>query len=420
MSSSTPDAAAALQADPVSAAYALVFPEGARALSPDDLQRWHSQGFKLDDALRIALAQQTGGPCGVLAAVQAAMLCRLLFGSGPGQAPSSNSASTSASGAAGAGAGSELGRAVAAALRDPGFVSEEVLSETDRRDALIGGMTDILFQALPEDTSGEGGAFPTLVTVRNPQGATPAERFAVQSGENNPALRTRAGVSKFLRSHFPELRSDLGVLMFVLSVVLSRGTRRCRDDMDDIDGALTGEFGHCSQEMLNLLLTGAATSQVLDGIVDLAESGMKLHGVLARPQVGYLSLLESLRYTTVGSYYKSPVLPIWVVGSETHYTVLFAADPDADKHSDAEVLLNTCKRAFQARDAHESGFIATADLQQVLLDLGLEQGKSSDEVAAITKKCEMPDAGIILWADFFREVAPLMRGGGRGHRGQCP
>ena len=49
-----------------------------------------------------------------------------------------------------------------------------------------------------------------------------------------------------------------GVLLFVLSLALSRGVARLKSEMDDTDSRLTSQFGHCSQELLNLLLTGQA------------------------------------------------------------------------------------------------------------------------------------------------------------------
>ena len=51
--------------------------------------------------------------------------------------------------------------------------------------------------------------------------------------------------------------------------------------------------------MLNLLLVGAATSNVFDGARDLG-GGFVLRGVPCRPAVGLLSELESLRYLQVG------------------------------------------------------------------------------------------------------------------------
>ena len=50
---------------------------------------------------------------------------------------------------------------------------------------------------------------------------------------------------------------------------------------------------------------------------------LSCHGIQARPAVGYLSALEALRYCEVGGYYKTPRFPIWVVGSTSHFSVLF-------------------------------------------------------------------------------------------------
>ena len=58
----------------------LVWPIGT--LSANDIQRWHNQGFVFNDELggRFGLKQSSGGPCGVLAAVQAFMVKYMAFG----------------------------------------------------------------------------------------------------------------------------------------------------------------------------------------------------------------------------------------------------------------------------------------------------------------------------------------------------
>lgn len=83
-----------------------------------------------------------------------------------------------------------------------------------------------------------------------------------------------------------------------------------------------GQFGHCTQELMNLLLTGKATSNVFDGDMFIHE--MKVKGILAQADVGYLTQLESYQYCQVGSYLKVPKYPIWVIGSTSHFTVLFS------------------------------------------------------------------------------------------------
>jgi hypothetical protein len=51
--------------------------------------------------------------------------------------------------------------------------------------------------------------------------------------------------------------------------------------------------------MVNLLLTGRATSNVFDGSRELGDSGLMLKGVQRQNDIGYLSQLEALRYCQV-------------------------------------------------------------------------------------------------------------------------
>jgi hypothetical protein len=67
-----------------------------------------------------------------------------------------------------------------------------------------------------------------------------------------------------------------------------------------------GNFGHCTQELLNLLLVGQASSNVFDGSVPLGDStaaassdSVMLRGIPARAPVGYLTQVEALRYCQV-------------------------------------------------------------------------------------------------------------------------
>jgi hypothetical protein len=46
----------------------------------------------------------------------------------------------------------------------------------------------------------------------------------------------------------------------------------------------------------------------------------ELRGLIKQSDVGFLALLEHLRYCEVGSFFKNPKHSVWVVGSETHLT----------------------------------------------------------------------------------------------------
>merc|ERR1711957_295127 len=66
-----------------------------------------------------------------------------------------------------------------------------------------------------------------------------------------------------------------------------------------------------------------------------------LQGAPRRAPVGFLSLFEAFKCIEVGSRYKGPSCPVWIVCAESHYTVLFAADSTTDpKNSERRVDLH--------------------------------------------------------------------------------
>jgi hypothetical protein len=96
---------------------------------------------------------------------------------------------------------------------------------------------------------------------------------------------------------------------------------------------LLDRHGYMSQEGVNLLLLGRAHSNVFDGKKvmgdDTAQASLDavtLVGVPRRARVGFLSLQEAFGYFEVGKRFKEPQCPVWVVYSESHYSVLFGRD----------------------------------------------------------------------------------------------
>lgn len=69
--------------------------------------------------------------------------------------------------------------------------------------------------------------------------------------------------------------------------------------MDDCTACFAGEHGYCSQELVNLLLTGQAVTNVFNGEQDCG--GKVLKGIQSRARVGLLTLLEWHRYETCSS-----------------------------------------------------------------------------------------------------------------------
>lgn len=64
--------------------------------------------------------------------------------------------------------------------------------------------------------------------------------------------------------------------------------------MDEADNKLMGAHCYCTQEMVNLLLTGLAASNVFNGVIELGEGGTStiLRGISSRSDIGLMSLFE--------------------------------------------------------------------------------------------------------------------------------
>jgi hypothetical protein len=142
---------------------------------------------------------------------------------------------------------------------------------------------------------------------------------------------------KLLLTHSMQLLEPKGngLVLFVLSVVFTRGIDRIQSERDSVTGSiekLIGGHDYCTQDLVNLLLCGQACSnvfdgnQVLDGKSESDPSAVILKGIPSRCDVGFLSLFEAYDYMVVGSNLKTPFHNIWVICSESHYSVLFC-DP---------------------------------------------------------------------------------------------
>ena len=184
--------------------------------------------------------------------------------------------------------------------------------------------------------------------------------------------------------------------------------------MDDPKTTITSQFGHSSQELINLLLTGQAVSNVFDNSITISAE-YKCRGIQRRPAIGYLSQLESLRHCEVGGYYKSPLLPIWIIGSTSHFSVLFG-DERCLKESSSDLLLEQCRRAFKKVEGGGDGFILAGNLGQVVDELDLRGKLGGDNgVHTLQAVLEVQGAGIILWDDFWKKASRLMTGSSLEH-----
>lgn len=92
--------------------------------------------------------------------------------------------------------------------------------------------------------------------------------------------------------------------------------------MDFENCSLIGQHGYCSQELVNLLAIGSAISNTFDNEISL--DGKILKGIPSKCDIGLLSLFEHYDSIKVGSFLKSPKYPVWIVCSESHFSVLFS------------------------------------------------------------------------------------------------
>ena len=371
--------------------------------SPAALKQWHSQGICLgslahemsraassdDSGAAVAvpfgagILQEQGGPCAVLAAAQGFLLRRLLFdpdASRPQPEPAWRDA-----------AGDE-----------PLLPSDELAT-----DALLSGLTDMLWGAAtarrshppPPDAPPPRCVVALLPAEQLPFGGSPAElRAALLLPSARVVAESWGATRDALRQRLPALEAEHGALSFLYSAVLSRGVERFRRERDDGDEPLLHPtFGYCAQEVLNLLLTGFGVSNVFDGNRDLG--GMVMRGISARPKIGILSELEALRYVEVarpepsnpllhrsthrsthpviapcprrldtgrrlcaaqvGSLFKQPTHPLWVVASESHYSLLFSLSGAVQHTSPLATLEEGLLRAFSAYDSEGNGFVSS-------------------------------------------------------------
>lgn len=379
--------------------FSMVFGSG---VSKGILAQWSNQGirFSPDEETSMGLVQHEGGPCGVLAAIQAFVLKYLLFF--PQElvkgVPHTSTISVS----------KRLQETQDSMSNIFGSLTEETKSR-----ALVRSMCEILFlcgsnnsatiaslRIFNRQIEGKDEGSKDEIVARSLDG------FSIESGSDLQKVLTVSTFTSLesamqrLEEMIPIFRSRLGALLFLLSALLSRGLETVQADRDDPSQPLvTAPFGHASQEIVNLLLSGMAVANVFDGKMDLG-GGMFVKGILTPVEVGFLTLLESLNFCKVGQSLKSPKWPIWVVGSESHYTVLFALDPRVQDENEFEGRETTIRRAFDAQDqSGGGGFISVEGFHQVLKD-----AKVNLPTETVNRLC---GSGFIVWSEFWQVLLDL-------------
>uniref|UniRef100_A0A8C8ZUW0 Ubiquitin carboxyl-terminal hydrolase MINDY n=1 Tax=Prolemur simus TaxID=1328070 RepID=A0A8C8ZUW0_PROSS len=255
-------------------------------------EEWKLQSFSFNNtaSLKYGIVQKKGGPCGVLAAVQGSVLQKLLF---EGDS-----------------------RANCARGLQP--------SDAHRTRCLTLAIADIVWRA--------GGRERAVVTLASgTQQFSPTGKYKADGVLETLTLHSLTCYEElvtFLQQSIHQFEvGPYGCILLTLSAILSRSVELIRQDFDVPTNHLIGAHGYCTQELVNLLLTGKAVSNVFNDVVEL-DSGdgniTLLRGIAARSDIGFLSLFEHYNVCQVGCFLKTPRFPIWVVCSESHFSVLFS------------------------------------------------------------------------------------------------
>ncbi|KAL0246354.1 hypothetical protein GEMRC1_007566 [Eukaryota sp. GEM-RC1] len=217
---------------------------------------------------------EEGGPCGVIASFQATVLSYLI----------SNPSVFKNSG-------------------DPNNVFAKCFADVVWKTSTSSSATLVIVNPDQSDGQLERDLLSVLRKVRIIRCRTPTELF-----EN---------VLKF----WPILSYFGGYFSLVLSLVLTKSPENLVSEGGIGRTSLITKYGYTSQELVNLILIGVGSGQVFDGIRDL--EGHVMIGVEKRSTVGFLTVFEWFNYLEVGDNFKNPLVDVWVIMAENHYSVFF-------------------------------------------------------------------------------------------------
>ncbi|EDW65458.2 ubiquitin carboxyl-terminal hydrolase MINDY-3 homolog [Drosophila virilis] len=372
----------------------------------DVFKRW-SQGFEFSDVEPSALVQKQGGPCAVIAPVQAYLL-KIIIMEMPGiqltKLPSDKCQSL-------------LIEALCNILKNCRAPRYKIvtLQRRSTKERRLTPPTDAIEAAVEaEETIGidaAGNAAPAAATVATKNDAalvTTRLNLELTPDQFHERLHTLhfehiAEVARYYVENYSQLSNTYGVLLFMYSVFLTKGTEQVTSDISDTSEPLIhSTYGYGAQSLINLMLTGRAVAHVWDNEQDVG--GLKLRGICEQSDIGFITLMEQMRYCTVGSFFKNPRYPVWVMGSDTHLTVLFSNEK---RLVSPETPSETGRRIFKSYDPEGNNFISSTLLRDVLAALNLVS--EPGYVSLMQKRLDPENLGIILLNAFMDEFFPLER-----------
>uniref|UniRef100_A0A182QYT7 Ubiquitin carboxyl-terminal hydrolase MINDY n=1 Tax=Anopheles farauti TaxID=69004 RepID=A0A182QYT7_9DIPT len=374
----------------------------------DVFHRW-LQGFSFSEHEPSALVQRDGGPCCVIAPVQAYLLKILLT-----ESPDSGFSDLT------------VGKCRTLLIQAVCQILMKCKTDVYRIVTLADGVTDDeTVDSPPTATSGQPCSSSSEEPAPDSPGMDVADAACMAPARAGSTSNTNSGsatsrwtsdvfherirfhelqhiedVRKFYVEHLHVLTDECGVLLLLYTVLQTKGLEHILSEMSDPTESLIHDtYGCGSQALINLMLTGRAVPHVWDNEQDVG--GMKLKGINQQSDVGFITVMEQLQYCTVGFFYKNPKNPVWVMGSDTHLTVLFSTET---RLVSPETPGEVARRVFRQFDGDGSNFIPAALLQDVLC--ALELVSEPEYVDLMRSRLDPENLGIILLNAFMNEFFP--------------
>ncbi|CAH8549538.1 unnamed protein product [Schistosoma haematobium] len=348
---------------------------GGSNVKTDLFKRW-CQGFSFSPVEFSALVQSTGGPCAIIATTQATIMYEVLF------------------------------------IRKQNLAD---ITDVDNMEILLSALLRIILLVSSDRQSHFCWVYwcedeepaSSESSIQNEKCATSDFSAVNKSLDSNINQLGECGFQKFINglrcfeaetveelravafSLLPQIKSKYGVLCFLYSVLFTHGLQSLINEMNgEMDALIDPIHGHASQCLINLLITGESTPYLFDGERDLG--GFTLKGISRQPKTGFLTFVEAMRYCEVGWFLKNPYYPVWILGSETHLTVL--ASPDMSLVSkNVKSEINSISGLRQAEvefnylspDQDTGGFISSSDFEKLLTKLRLSTGSQQFDTVLV-------------------------------------
>ncbi|XP_071527480.1 ubiquitin carboxyl-terminal hydrolase MINDY-3 homolog isoform X2 [Panulirus ornatus] len=240
-------------------------------IRPELFARW-SQGFIFSEDERTALIQTSGGPCAVIAPVQAFLLKNLISKHQLSQLREVDSTTVDQFLAA------ALTEMLCQCKQPPNLVmhtGEKSSSPTHAGDSNTPSQRDQgPFEIACLDDPLPMNNYCSDSSPQEPDQPPPTPSAKDYSlFHSNVRLRQFESVHSLqnhLETHLDKYKARYGVLLFLYSIVLTKGVKTVSEEMGDLGESLIDVTqGHGGQGLINLLITGRASSYVWDGVKDV-------------------------------------------------------------------------------------------------------------------------------------------------------